>query len=147
MMDVLMRLAKKAEGVVAFAIATSLYLPFLSRHFDLNGIAEARSLELGALFSPNHLLYRPLGLLVQDLLAAVGVPVRSIFVLQAITAVSAAAGVAFAYLFFKKLAGSRMVAAAGALWLGTTWAYWAYSTDAIYIPVAAMFAGAALASL
>ena len=53
---------------------------------------------------------------------------------------------AFAYLFFKKLAGSRMVAAAGALWLGTTWAYWAYSTDAIYIPVAAMFAGVALAS-
>ena len=53
------------------------FIPFLSRHFDLNGIAEARSLELGALFSPNHLLYRPLGLLVQDLLAAVGVPVRS----------------------------------------------------------------------
>ena len=29
---------------------------------------------------------------------------------------------------------------------GDDWAYWAYSTDAIYVPVAAMFAGAALAS-
>jgi hypothetical protein len=140
------RLTTSVEGIVAFLVPIALYLPLLSQHFDLNGIAEARALEMGDLFSPNHLLYRPLGLLLHDSLSAFGFNFRTLVVLQVVTAISGAAGIAFAFLFFRRFTRNTYLAGAVAFWLGTAWANWAYSTDAIYIPVAAMFVAAALAA-
>jgi hypothetical protein len=134
-----------AEALLVFLAAACLYLPFLSRHFDENGVAEAVSLDSGNLFSANHLLYLPLGLLASDLVRYAGFAVRSILTLQVISALGGAVGIALAYLFFRELTRDRFAAVTAALWLATTWAYWIVSTDAMYFPVAAMFVAGALA--
>jgi hypothetical protein len=138
------RISKASEGFAAFLVAVALYLPFLSRHYEQNGVAEARALRQGILFSANHLLYRPAGLLIQDAARFCGFRLSSISSLQLTTAVCGAAGIALAYLFFRTIANGRFVPAVVAFWLATSWAYWTFSTDAIYIPVAAMWVAAAL---
>jgi hypothetical protein len=60
------------------------------------------------------------------------------------TAVCGAAGIALVYLFFRTISNGRFVPAVMAFWLATSWAYWTFSTDAIYIPMAAMWMAAAL---
>ena len=70
------------EGIIAFFVPAFSYLAFLSRRFDLNGIAEAHALDVGTLFSANHLLYRPLGPLFQSLLTGFGFGLRSVVVLR-----------------------------------------------------------------
>ncbi len=137
-----------AEAVLVFLIAAGLYLPLLSRHLDLNGIAEAVAVDAGDLFMPNHLLYRPLGSLMGTITGFAGFSGRSIVILQVLSALGGAASIGLFYLFCRRLSCSRFVAAAVAFWLATTWAFWAFSTDAMYIPIAAFFVtGAAVALL
>jgi len=132
------------EGLAAFIVTGTLYLAFVSRQFDLNGIEEALELDSGKAFSANHLLYRPLGLLLQESLKLVGVEIQTIFVLQFLTAAAGATALTLAYLLFRQMEASRFVAAAVTMGLGTSWAWWAFSTDAMYIPLAAVFVVAAL---
>ena len=73
-----------------------------------------------------------------------GFRVSSISSLQIATAICGAAGIALAYLFFRTIANGRFIPAVVAFWLATSWAYWTFSTDAIYIPMAAMWIAAAL---
>ena len=139
------RFSKSIEGFAAFLISLFLYLPFLSQHYEQNGVAEARALRHGILFSANHLLYRPVGLLIQDGARILGgFRISSISSLQIATAICGAAGIAFAYLFFRTIASGRFIPAVVAFCLATSWAYWTFSTDAIYIPMAAMWIAAAL---
>jgi hypothetical protein len=137
-----------SEALLVFLVVLCLYLPFLSQQFDLNGITEAVAVDNGDLFSANHLLYRPLGLLATRFATSVGFTGKSIAIFQVLSAMSGAACVALAFLFFHGLIGNRAVAAIAALWLAGTWTYWAFSTDAMYMPVGASFvAGAAVALL
>jgi hypothetical protein len=132
-----------AEALLVFTLVACLYLPLLSRQFDLNGIDEAAAVESGDLFKPNHLLYRPLGLTIGRLAEFLGFTGRSIDILQVLSALSGAASVGLAHLFFRTLGCSRFVSAVAAFWLATTWAHWAFSTDAMYISVGAFFVTAA----
>jgi len=135
------------DAVLVFLVAACLYVPFLSQQFDLNGIAEANALDTGVLFSANHMLYRPLGLLAVRFAQLLGLAVPSIRILQLFSAVGGAASIALAYVFFRGLDCSRFSSVAAALWLATTWAYWVFSTDAIYVPIAALFVAGASAAV
>ena len=126
-------------------VALLLYLPFLSVQYDTNGIIEATAVESGPLLNKNHLLYRPIGFLFWSAVRLAGYAGNSLHVLQCLTAIAGALGVGFAYLAFQSLVPSRSYAAAAALALGTSYTYWVTSTDVYYIPLAAMFAAAALA--
>jgi len=139
--------ARVKEAVLIFLIAACLYVPFLSHHFDENGLIEVLELDVGNLFSANHLLYRPLGLLAGSALHALGLDVRSLLILQVISALCGGAAIGFAYLFLIGMTNDRFAAIAAVFFLATTWAHWVWSTDAGYIPVAAMFVAAALTAM
>jgi hypothetical protein len=130
------------DFLIMLALGLLLYVPWLSSRFDLNGITEAVGVEQGgtALFSPNHMLYRPLGWLFYAPLQGIGV--RAVHVLQVFTAVGAAIGLGFAFLYFSRLSKSRLIGFGATILMGTTWAYWSFSTDVYYItPAAAVVLG------
>src|SRR6185503_9983376 len=81
------------ESGIAGLLALGLYLPFLSVQYDTNGIAEAVALEAGQLVNKNHMLYRPLGLLIYRALQHFGYAGNSLLVLQTLNAVCGAVGI------------------------------------------------------
>ena len=133
------------EFLLVTIFALALYLPLLSIQYDTNGVVEAMAVENGPLLNKNHLLYRPVGWLIWNLIRLAGYGGNSLIVLQSITAVAGALGVGFAYLAFKAVTPGRIYPAVGALALATSYSYWVTATDVFYLPLAAMFAAAALA--
>lgn len=125
-----------------FLLSLACYLPFLSLQYDTNGIIEALAVETGQLFHKNHLIYRAVGYLAYRGFQLAGYSGRAIVVLQALNAVCGALGVAFAYAVYKKVTRQTAAAIAGALLFGGSFIYWLFSTDAAYVTLAAMFAGA-----
>src|SRR5438093_919154 len=55
------KIAKALDVMAVGVLALVLYLPNLSMHYDLDGVAEAMALEDRFIFTPNHLLYRAVG--------------------------------------------------------------------------------------
>src|SRR5436309_10007238 len=127
------------EALAVTAIALLLYLPNLSKHYDLDGVAEARALDVGVLFTPNHLSYRPAAYVVIRLINALGYTVRSLTILQIVSALFGAMTIGAAYVMFYVMGRHRPIAAAASLWLATTPAFWMASTDAGYVTVSAFF--------
>src|SRR6185436_6335829 len=87
--------------LILVVIALCLYLPFLTRNYDLNGLAEVMAVQAGTpgdLFSPNHMLYRPVAFGVQHFLAACGFEVRLVAMMQVMSAIFGALRVGFTYL-------------------------------------------------
>jgi hypothetical protein len=126
-----------------------LYLPLLTKNYDLNGLAEAAGVESGRpvdLWNPNHMLYRPVGYVVRQGLAAAGIAGGSITVLQILSAIFGALGLGFVYLALERLTGNRTIAIWTSLMLGVSWSYWTLSTDVYYFSMSAMFVAASLAA-
>jgi len=132
------------EAIAVGVLALGLYFPFLSIQYDTNGIAEAVALEAGQLINKNHMLYRPIGLLVYRALQHFGYAGNSLTVLQTINAICGAAGVGLGYAVFKWGTRQMGAAVAGSLFLATSFMYWVFSTDAAYLPLAAAFVLAAI---
>lgn len=133
------------EFLIVTAFALMLYMPFRSIQWDLNGIIEARAIDSGGpeLISPNHVFYRPLGFAVFALARSVGYRGHSAEILQYITAIMAGVGVGLFWRWIKNLTDNVLVASTASAFLATTWAFWAFSTDAYYItPAATMVVGA-----
>jgi hypothetical protein len=138
----------RAQSVlVAVVCAALLYLPWRSIQFDLNGIIEAASVDAGgaSVLSPNHLLFRPLGLAILALLRAGGYAGHSLGLLQIISALCGAMAVGFAVLAYRRLGAQPSAAAMAGALIATSWAHWVFSTDVHYVTLAAMLAAAALA--
>jgi hypothetical protein len=132
--------------VVGFGLC--IYLPLLSRNYDLNGLAEVSGLNSGRpgeLFLPNHMLYRPIGYAVREGLAAFGITVNGVLLLQVLSAIFGALGLGFAFLAIERIVGNRSIAFWVSLILGVSWSYWTMSTDVYYLSLSAMFVAAALA--
>jgi len=138
------RMAKALDVIAVGVLALVLYLPNLSRHYDLDGVAEALALEDGFIFTPNHLLYRAVGYTTHSFLGAWGYHGASLWTLRALSAVFGAMGIALTFLAFKRLTGHQILSAAGSLWLATTPVYWGSSTDAGYVTLASLFIAASL---
>ena len=135
------------ESTLVTLAALMLFLPFLSIQYDTNGLIEALAVESGELFHKNHLLYRVMGWVAYRGLQLTGHSPRAIVVLQVMNAICGAVGVGLAYLTYNRAARNRQAAIAGSLFLGCSFTYWLFSTDAAYITVAAMFASASMAVL
>ncbi len=148
-------LAMRAQGSAAVGAALAsligliIYLPLLSRRYDLNGIAEAAAVEAGGrnLAPPNHMLFRVTGAMLYESLRVAGFQGRATDILQVLTTLCGAASLGLAFLTFRNLSEDSTVALIASLFLGTSWAYWVYSTDISYITPAAMFVSGALAWL
>ena len=125
--------------LILVVLALCLYLPFLTRNYDLNGLAEVASVQAGGpgdLFSPNHMLYRPIAFAVQHLLAACGFDVRLVPLMQVLSAIFGALGVGFTFLVIARLVSNPMIAFWSSLGLGISWSYWTLSTDVYYFSLA-----------
>jgi len=120
----------------ASTCAALLYLPFISKQYDLNGVAEAIALEAGGLFNQNHLLYGWIGFGLWKTFSMAGYREGAFYLLQILSAVVGALSIGLAYLFYSSIS-ARFFAATAAFWLATTLSYWRFSTDAAYINLAA----------
>jgi len=132
--------------LVSFGLC--IYLPLLSRNYDLNGLAEVEGLNAGRpgqLFLPNHMLYRPIAYAMRQILAAFGITVSGVSLLQTLSAIFGALGLGFAFLALERIVGDRSIAFWVSLILGVSWSYWTMSTDVYYLSLSAMFVAAALA--
>ncbi len=134
-------------ATVCVVVGLCLYLPFLSRHYDLNGIAEAQAFDLGVLFSQNHMLYRPLTLLLRNGLHVLGIHMHTIAIMQILAATSGAVALGALYLALSDLTSDRWAASVGTAWLAISFSFWYFSTDVSYVVPSAMFAAVALALL
>jgi len=134
--------------LIVTALGLCLYLPLLTRNYDINGLMEAAAVQsgdAGALWNPNHMLYRPVGYLIREALAGAGFHAGVVPFLQALSAVFGALGLGFAYLAIERLSSSRTIAIWMSLALGVSWSYWTLSTDVYYYSMAAMLVAASLA--
>jgi hypothetical protein len=127
------RLVQASRFSLLLAIGILLYLPWLSRHYDSNGLIEAWALEHGVFFSPHHLIYRPIGGIWHSLLSMLKPLEHSIDALQALSAFSGAIGLATCFWIMQRWGLSSLTSAGFALALGTSWSHWIFSTDASYI--------------
>jgi len=135
--------------LIMIIVSLILYLPFFSIQWDMNGIIEAWYVDTGGndMFSPNHMLFRPVGFVIYRTLQLFGYDGNSAVVLQYITAISAALGVGFLFLALMGLTENRKVSMLASGLLAVSWSYWKFSTDIAYLIPATMFANAALALL
>jgi len=132
--------------VVTFGLC--IYLPLLSRNYDLNGLAEVTGLNSGRpgeLFLSNHMLYRPIAYAVRQTLAAFGITVSGVSLLQVLSAIFGALGLGFSFMAIDRIVENRSIAFWVSLILGVSWSYWTMSTDVYYLSLSAMFVAAALA--
>jgi hypothetical protein len=136
-----------AESSVVALVGLALFIPFLSLQYDTNGLVEALAVESGELFHKNHLFYRLIGYAAYRGLQLTGHSTRAIVVLQVLNALCGALGLGLAYLTYKRATHNRPAALAGTVFIGCSFIYWLFSTDAAYITVAATFANASLAML
>jgi len=135
------------ESILVTFTSLALFLPFLSLQYDINGLIEASAVESGQIFHKNHMLYRIVGHIAYRGLQVTGYSGRAIVVLQTINAVCGALGVGLAYSTYKRAANNTPAALAGTLLFACSFICWLFSTDAAYITLAAMFAGASMAVL
>lgn len=132
------------EFLIVTVLAWVLYLPLRSIQWDMNGITEARAIDSGGreLISPNHMLYRPLGFAIFTIARSVGFGGHSAEILQYVTGIIAGVGVGLFWRWIMNLTDNAFTASIASAFLATSWAFWAFSTDAYYItPAAAMVAG------
>ena len=137
-----------ASFLLVVALGLCLYLPLLTKNYDINGLMEATAVESGdpvGLWNPNHMLYRPVGYVIRQTLEAVGLHTGTIPFLQVLSGIFGALGLGFAYLAFERLTANRTIAIWMSIALGVSWSYWTLSTDVFYYSMAAMFTAASLA--
>jgi len=137
-----------ASFLLVVALGLCLYLPLLTRNYDTNGLMEATAVASGdpvGLWNPNHMLYRPLGYLLWQTLAAVGFQPSVVPFLQVLSGIFGALGLGFVYLALEHLTSNRTIAIWMSLALGVSWSYWTLSTDVYYYSMAAMLVAASLA--
>ncbi len=124
---------------IAFLIFV-IYALVPTREFYWDGVGFALNIEtqpisFSHLLNPNHLVYNLMGYAFWRILAASGIAVRALFVLQAVNAAFAAAGVYVFWHIVKVLSGSARRAACCALLFAFSATWWRFATDAdAYIP-------------
>lgn len=131
--------------ILFILIGLIIYLGLLSNRYDANGLIEAEAIEAGgdALFSPNHILYRPIVWLLYQAMQIFGFVGRAVIPAQIVTSIAAALGLGLFFVWASRLTRSTRAAAVATLGFGTSWAYWTFSIDAYYItPAAAVVLGA-----
>ncbi|MCI0617253.1 glycosyltransferase family 39 protein [bacterium] len=133
-------MSDKLKTILIFVSFLLLYFAFRSAELD---VTEAIPLDGGALYSPNHMLSRPIANVVWKISKAAGYEGRSVYVLQILNVFYGAMAVAIAFVAYRKLGATSWAALAGCVLLGTSFIFWYESTDAYYIVLSGMFSAAA----
>jgi hypothetical protein len=134
-------LSEKLKTILIFIFFLLLYFAFRSAEFD---VTEGIALDEGVLYSPNHMLSRPIANAVWNISKTAGYGGRSIYVLQILNLLYGATAVGMSFVAYRKLGVSSWAALAGCFLLGTSYIFWYESTDAYYIVLSGMFSAAAL---
>jgi hypothetical protein len=134
-------LSEKLKTILIFVCFLLLYFAFRSSELD---VTEAIALDERVLYSPNHMLSRPIGNVCWMISKAAGYDGRSVYVLQMLNVFYGAFTVAIAFLAFRRLGASSWAAIAGSILLGSSYIFWYESTDAYYIVLSGMFSATAL---
>lgn len=130
----------RRSGLLIALVTLGIYAGIPTRDFYWDGVGFARAIEYGggspdSLLNPNHLIYNLAGYLAWKGLAAAGMALRALFVLQAMNALFAAAGVYLVWDIIRKLTGSHAHANWGSLLFAFSAQWWKFSSDAdAYIP-------------
>ncbi|MBX0327607.1 DUF2723 domain-containing protein, partial [Oscillochloris sp. ZM17-4] len=97
------------------------------------------------LFHPHHLAYGPLGACIRSLALSFGWRGSAALLIQATNALAGAVGVAIFFAIARRAAGRADLAAAGALLLGSSYAFWYYAVEVEVYTIASLFLIVALA--
>jgi len=126
-------------ALVVFVVLSFLYLTFPTQNYYWDGVFFAQIIEEdpGGLWylHPNHLLYNPLGRLLWLGANSLGMNLRALTVLQALSSVTGAAAVAvlFCILLELEISFYSALCLSGAFAFSATW--WRFATDAdSYVP-------------
>jgi len=133
------------EAFFVASIAVVLYLSFLSINYDSNGIVAAKAIEAGDWACLNHMLYEVIGIVAVKIAGLFHRSEPALPLLMGIAAVSGALALGATYLAARRMGADRLQGFVATAWLGSTWAFWKWSTEVAYIMTAAAFAAAALA--
>src|SRR5687768_5395114 len=107
----------------------TLYLLFFSVNYDTNGIAIAQSVESGSVISANHMLFELIGLITLQIAELLGYNGPSFRILQTLAAICGGFALGATYLAARAIRASPTSSLVSAIWLGTTWSFWAWSTN------------------
>ncbi len=136
--------------MLPFAFWLGLYLLSLTQvhTFDaLSYILDVDRKPWPELFHPHHLAYGPLGALIRSGAHALGWHGSAAALIQATNALAGAAGVALFARLAQRATGRVDLAAAGALLLGSSYAFWYYAVEVEVYTIAALGLIIALALL
>ncbi|HEY7160983.1 MAG TPA: hypothetical protein VH815_06965, partial [Acidobacteriota bacterium] len=120
-------MSEKLKTILIFVCFLLLYFAFRSSELD---VTEGIQLDQGLLYSPNHMISRPIANVAWKIFKAAGYGGRSVYVLQLLNVLYGAIGVAIGFVAFRKLGASSWAALAGTILLGTSYIFWYESTDA-----------------
>jgi hypothetical protein len=124
--------SRATQGAVLLSLVfTALYALTATHAFSYDGLCYALDVDFSSwqnLFHPNHLLYSVIGRGLTYLFAAVGLPLRSILVLQGMNAVVGGVTVGVLFLILERdLAWRRALLGAAAL--GLSYVFWSEVVD------------------
>jgi len=130
---------RRSSALVALA-ALAIYLLVPTREFYWDGVHFALAIEephtsLPALLQPNHLVYNLMGYAVWKSVAATGIALRALFLLQMLNALFAAASVYLVWRILAAMTKSARTSMGGALIFACSGTWWRFATDAdAYVP-------------
>jgi hypothetical protein len=136
---------KQRINIISFILLVGLgllgYLGLRSANFDPNGITEIEFFQTGvnALFTPNHILFRVVVLLVYNLFHFFGYTGTPVLPAQFTTAVFSALGLGLFYWWLRKFIHNNAITIITTLAFGGSWSYWVFSTDIYYVTPACAF--------
>jgi hypothetical protein len=126
-------------------IGAAFYLSLLAADYDSNGIYIARSVEGSFVSSPNHMFFELTGVVFMRLAALFGRKGPVFQMLLVLAALYGGVALGAANLAARRLGAQRLEALTAVVWLGTTYAFWRWSTNVAYVSAGAMLAASSLA--
>ncbi len=132
----------RASAAALFVAFLALYLATLTRVHTFDALSYVTSVERkpwSELFHPHHLAYGPLGAAMLVVGQALGYQGGAALPMQLVNAIAGAAGVALFYLVARTATGRSDPAAAAALLLGASYAYWYYAVEIEVYTFATLF--------
>jgi hypothetical protein len=133
------------DSIIVSVIGAGFYLALLAADYDSNGIVIARRVEVAYVASPNHMLFELTGVVLMRLAALFGRKGPVFPMLLVLAAVYGGLALGAANVAARRLGASRLEALTAVVWLGTTYAFWRWSTNVAYVSAGAMFAASAVA--